>query len=96
MTHGYCPRSSEPVAQAAEVLGRFELRARLAPFTRCLRCNGPLAPAAPDAIAGGVPPRSRAAHDTFRQCTRCGRLYWEGTHHRRLAALVDALVAKAR
>ena len=43
--HGYCPRSDESEEQTREVLRRFGLghgSAGLAPFSRCLHCNGRL------------------------------------------------------
>ncbi len=38
--HGYCPRSSDVAEQIIEVIRRFELAELLAPYARCIRCNG--------------------------------------------------------
>ena len=43
LTHGLFVRSEDPEEQTLEVLQRLRLRQRLAPFTRCARCNGTLA-----------------------------------------------------
>ena len=40
---GYYPRSQLAEEQTSEVIQRFELNDRVAPFSRCLRCNGLLA-----------------------------------------------------
>jgi uncharacterized protein with PIN domain len=41
--HGYCPRSAQPEEQTREILRRFGLQetpGSIAPFVRCLECNG--------------------------------------------------------
>jgi len=59
---GYWVRSADPRQQLAEVLKRFQLADSLRPFTRCLVCNGELAPAGARPGAGPraarVPPLS--------------------------------------
>ena len=94
---GYCPRSDEPETQTREVLWRFGLLGGgggpLAPFSRCLRCNAPLA-AVPkaevtDPLAGE--PLTLRYYDDFRRCPGCGQIYWPGTHADKLGALVARL-----
>lgn len=53
------------------------------PFTRCLVDNARLQHAGELAL-GRLPPdlRSRAV----RECPACGRIYWAGSHHRRMRA----------
>ena len=60
-----------------------------APFTRCLIDNAPLGPTPPE-TAAQVPPDSRAAGGTLRQCPECSRLYWPGGHVRRMQAKLAA------
>jgi len=80
ITRGYFVRETNPRHQLAEVIRRFDLARRLAPFTRCGRCNGLLGPARKEAVADRLPPRVRSSRDDFLQCSGCGRVYWEGTH----------------
>ncbi len=80
ITHGYCPRSGDPEEQVLEVIDRFGLHDALAPFTRCVRCNGPLRPVDPEDVVDRIPARSRAAFDTFARCADCGQVYWPGSH----------------
>jgi uncharacterized protein with PIN domain len=54
-----------------------------APFTRCLIDNTPLSPADPEQVKR-VPERSQALPGPFRSCPCCGRLYWPGSHARRM------------
>ncbi|MCR5878647.1 Mut7-C RNAse domain-containing protein [Phenylobacterium sp. J367] len=55
-----------------------------APFTRCVMDNAPLRPASLDQI-DRMPPRAQALAGPFRACPACGRLYWPGSHARRMA-----------
>jgi uncharacterized protein with PIN domain len=89
VSHGYLVRATEPRAQFVEVLRRFDLAERLAPFTRCLACNGVVRDAADAEIAARAPGAVRRRYRRFRACPDCGRVYWEGTHHARLTRLLE-------
>lgn len=95
VTHGYWIRELEPPRQLAEVLRRFDLARDVAPFCRCLRCNELLAPVAKEAVLGRLPPRVREEQDEFVRCPSCDRIYWRGSHHRRMERLVAEAVAAA-
>ena len=92
VTHGVLVRDDDPDDQLVDVVRRLDLGGRLRPFTRCMACNGVLADAEAAEVAGRVPPGVMARADRFRRCSSCGRVYWDGSHRRRL----DALVARAR
>lgn len=96
VVHGYLPRSDDPDAQAIEVVHRFTLGPHLAPSTRCVRCNGPLAPVALAEVHDRVPPRTRAAIDTYARCTSCEQLYWPGSHRDALAPFLARVREVAR
>lgn len=93
VTHGLFVRSTRPIDQAVDVLRRLHLEGRLAPFTRCLRCNGTLAPVAKADVVEHLEPLTRRHHDDFQRCTQCGHVYWPGSHHPPLAALVEQIRA---
>ena len=84
ITHGYCVRESHFRRQLAEVVDRFHLAGGAAPFTRCLRCNGNLEDVAKETVVAEVPPASREHYDDYRRCGSCGRVYWPGSHYRRM------------
>ncbi len=96
VTHAAYVRAHLPRDQAVEVLRRFDLFGAVAPFGRCLACNGLLREVAKAEVADVLPPRTRRDFDEFRRCTRCGRVYWKGSHYDHLRALVDDVVAEAR
>ncbi len=80
--------ASNPDEQLFEVLDRYA--PPLAPWTRCLTCNGPLAQVDKDNIADQLPAGTRATYDTFVQCTECRQIYWPGAHHTRLTQIIEA------
>lgn len=79
-------RGDRPDDQLADVLRRFA--PPIAPWTRCLSCNGPLAPAARADVEPQLQPGTRRTYHEFARCLACGRAYWRGAHARRLDALV--------
>ncbi len=88
VTHGYLLRSDRPRAQVQEVVRRFQLGGSIEPFTRCPACNGRLEDVAKATIEDRLPPGTRRSYERFRTCPDCGRDYWRGAHHERLARLV--------
>jgi len=81
--------SFRPDEQLTDVLGRYD--PPLAPWTRCLLCNGVVEPVAKQQIQHLLPAGTRRCYDRFTRCPDCGHLYWPGAHSQRL----DAIVAKA-
>jgi len=78
--HGYCPRSDDPDQQTLEVVRRFCLNEQLAPWTRCVPCNGLLRRVSRDEVLELLPPRTRTEFDVFSRCESCGQVYWPGSH----------------
>ena len=94
VTHGYLVRAVDPLAQLVEVVRRFELSDGIRPFTRCMECNGILRSVEKDDINHLLEPLTRRSFEEFRQCPDCERVFWKGSHHRRLAAIVVEAVTK--
>lgn len=94
ITHGYFIRETAPRRQLVEVLRRFDLSRSLAPFTRCMRCNSRLAAIGREDAGEEVPPRSRAHARRFLRCEGCGKLYWDGSHYRRMKGLVEQVLTE--
>ncbi len=88
VTHGLFVRDDNPDRQLDDVVRRLRLGSRLRPFTRCMACNGSLEPVAKDQVLDRLLPRTRDTVDAFQRCRGCDQLYWQGSHHARLAAIV--------
>lgn len=90
ITHGAFLHATDPCRQLREVIDRFQLQARIAPFSRCARCNGRVAPVAREQVLDAVPVNVARTQQRFHRCRDCGQVYWRGSHltrmRRRLAA----------
>jgi uncharacterized protein with PIN domain len=91
---GFFPRSQNPFEQTVETIRRFELVPALAPFTRCLRCNGILNRTEKEVVIDQLEPLTRLYYDAFTRCPSCGQTYWRGSHIAKLEGRVTALSAK--
>lgn len=91
ITHGLFVHADQAEEQTLEVIRRLDLRERLAPLTRCVRCNGRLATVTKDEVIDQLEPLTRQYYDEFSRCAACGRIYWPGSHHGRLLSLVGRL-----
>lgn len=91
ITRGYYVRATQPRQQLLEVLTRLDLLRSQRPFTRCLHCNGEIAAAPKAQVLSRLPPRTQEWYDEFWRCRACGKVYWKGTHYRRLQQLIAAI-----
>lgn len=94
ITHGLFVHAVDPVEQVVEVVRRLDLTPRLAPFTRCMRCNDPLVEVPKSEVLDQLEPLTRRYYDDFRRCVGCGRVFWAGSHHDRLVTLVETIRAR--
>ncbi len=83
LTHGAFLHQTDPRRQLREVCDRFQLDARIAPFTRCARCNGPVALLDGDAVQR-LHAQTGCRHESLSQCAQCRQVYWPGSHLQRL------------
>jgi uncharacterized protein with PIN domain len=86
--HGCYIHAIKPEEQLRELFNRLDLAASARPFTLCLHCNVPLRPAKKDEVLEQLPPAVRELHDEFNTCDSCGRLYWKGSHWKRMTDLL--------
>jgi uncharacterized protein len=82
--YGRVLRSQVPMEQLAEVVRLFGLPRPFALFSRCLRCNEPLRPVPKVDVLHRLEPRTRRYYRRFHICPACDRIYWRGSHHRRM------------
>jgi uncharacterized protein with PIN domain len=92
LTAGAYVRGDRADDQLADVLDRFA--PTLAPWTRCLACNGELEPVPVEQVAHLLEPGTLRTYDEFSRCAGCGRAYWRGAHARRLAAVIERATSR--
>ena len=95
LTHAAAVRATDPSRQLPEVVERFDLARSAAPFTRCLACNGPLAPVPKEEVLDRLPAETRLHYDRFFACASCRRVFWWGPHVRRLEQIVEEALRRA-
>jgi uncharacterized protein len=88
VTRGYWVRNTQPKEQLPEILKRFDLYSLIAPFGRCMLCNGKIKRIAKIRIQDQLPPRTLQYYDKFYICMNCSKLYWEGSHYDKMQLLI--------
>jgi uncharacterized protein with PIN domain len=90
IAHGRYVHALRPAQQLVEVVERLGLAAVAAPFTLCLHCNAPLRPVDKAAVLDQLPASVRSRHGEFSTCDLCRRVYWKGSHWKRMSELLAA------
>ena len=88
-------RSETPLEQFLEIVRRFDIEKPRELFTRCLLCNTLLRSARPEEIFANsplLPPADvRENRETFHHCPNCNKVYWEGSHTRRMREAIEEI-----
>ncbi|MDH5649644.1 MAG: Mut7-C RNAse domain-containing protein [Gammaproteobacteria bacterium] len=74
---------------ATELTQRLNINWLYRPFSRCLLCNTKVVPAEPSDWQK-VPPKSRDMAEQLWFCPGCARLYWPGSHTRKMLDRLSA------
>lgn len=83
-------RQDAPLEQLRDVVAALSLPPPTAMFTRCLICNTLLSEDLPaDQAAALVPPDFESIPPSVRRCPGCGKVYWSGSHVRRMRAALE-------
>jgi uncharacterized protein with PIN domain len=93
ITHGCYVRALKSAGQFREIFDRLDLARSARPFTLCLHCNAPLTAIAKAEVEQRVPPRVFERYERFSTCQACRRVYWEGSHWRRMMGLLGEVLA---
>ncbi|MFP3215357.1 MAG: Mut7-C RNAse domain-containing protein [Candidatus Micrarchaeota archaeon] len=69
--------------QLAYVIRALNLKPKL-PSMICPVCNGKLKKVSKSSVKDLVPKKVYALHKNFYKCSKCGKIYWRGTHWKRI------------
>lgn len=83
-------RDDKVFEQLTQVIGELQL-SDVGAFTRCIECNAELDYADADAVSARVPPYVLATQTQFKQCPRCEKIYWRGTHWNHMRGVLKAM-----
>jgi len=89
ITHGCYVHALKPAMQLQEIVRRLDLARSAQPFTRCMSCNATLHALDRALALPRVPPAVRLLHTHVSTCEGCHRVYWEGSHCRRMRQLLQ-------
>ncbi len=92
LTHAHRVHAEDPEEQLQEIVHRLHLAHLAHPFSRCMVCNTPLQVVPREEVLGRLPPLVGTQHTEFLHCPGCGRIYWQGSHHRRMADLIERVI----
>jgi uncharacterized protein with PIN domain len=95
LVHGCYVRALQPDAQWREVAARLDLAPHVRPFRLCLMCNAPLRVANSAEVSDRVPDGVLERHTRFVTCDVCRRVFWEGSHWKRMRARIEDLMDDA-
>ena len=60
-------------------------------LTRCLICNVPVRKVSREQVCGKVPEQVFDIFSDFTECPSCGRVFWEGSHGKRIAKALERI-----
>ena len=73
---------AEKLAKLAKRFGfRLEIDFK---SSRCPKCNARIKPVEKEAVRGKVPESTYKYYDEFWECQKCGQIYWQGAHWKRI------------
>ena len=85
----------QPDKQLSEVLKHFKIHiSHDQLFTRCLTCNQKLIVGNHEDVKGKVPPYILGIHKEFSLCPQCKKVYWEGTHLKKMKEIIWEVLEK--
>ena len=83
--------SDHVMEQLRQVVATLGLDPTAPPTRRCSCCNVVLEPRDRTQVTGMVPEFVWSRHEVFWACPRCHRIYWAGTHQRRMEEAIKTL-----
>jgi len=87
--------SDAPMLQLRQVVGQTGItEADFRPLTRCIKCNRLLVPVERAAVFHRVPDYVWNRHRRFHRCPSCDRIFWQGSHPRRVSDRIRAILSR--
>ena len=81
--------AAEMIAELFAAIGEVP---QFAPFTICLECNTLLREISRVDASERVPPRISRDFREFHECSKCGRIFWKGSHYEAMEHQVEQIM----
>lgn len=91
VTRGYWLRSQDSKQQLYEVLKKFDLYSKIDIFSRCMACNGTIKRIKKENVLSLLEPKTLIFYTKFFQCCSCRKVYWEGSHYKKLKKFAESI-----
>lgn len=91
IVYGHLVKECKPEMQLKEIISFYGLQDQLQPFSRCMACNGLLEPVRKETIIHRLKPLTRKYYTTFLRCPQCDKLYWPGSHKKKMEDLLKSI-----
>jgi uncharacterized protein with PIN domain len=59
-----------------------------------MECNGGIEPVAREKVWSRLEPLTRRYYSEFYRCSRCDRIYWEGSHVEHMSGVIHQLLER--
>jgi len=96
VTHGIFIRPGTYEQQISRIIDYLDIRHRITPFSRCLRCNGLLKSIPKESIVERIPPRTKEFCNEYVHCESCDKIYWKGTHYMKMQKVLDRILGEPK
>lgn len=90
--YGYFVRHTNPRQRILEIAERYNLAEYAEPFKYCMKCNGNLHTVDKHDIKHELPGNTTEYYDDFHQCQDCGRIFWKGSHYRKMEDIIQEVL----
>jgi len=78
-------KGRDEVEKLAEISERFNVKLEInVENSRCPKCNAKIHPISKSEVKERIPPATFKFYNEFWECPRCGQIYWQGSHWRRI------------
>lgn len=83
-------KGDSPAERLAIVFRELNLELRFDPdYSRCPACNTKIKSVSKNEILSEIPPSTAIFYGRFWKCQGCGKVYWQGSHWKRIAETLE-------
>lgn len=89
-------QDDEPIKQLENIITEYTLYDKISLFSRCIECNYKLKSVKKNSIRNKIPFFTYQHFNEFSICPKCQRVYWKGSHHKKMTRDIEHLLSNAK
>ncbi len=94
ISHGIFLRPGSVEEQIRYVMDYLDIKDKVKPFSRCLRCNEKLTSIPIEGISDRIPPGTKSFCNEYTYCETCDKIFWRGSHVDEMQKVVERILCK--